>query len=314
MHPCRPTIRAVARQQPELQQLRALAAAGYDMFAVDGNKPFTVLAPSNTALQALAAGITNSDEQVLLEQGFYSVVLYHQLPEGALDVSQLAAEQGPEGILTSLGRAMKKDFSITFDNSTMPVVATGGWPANNAPIISSHKACDGWLHVIDAVLLPTAQIRDLPRLVDDIPDIPQTRFWGLLDGTGLPSTVAAPAPAPAAEPPSAPPPASHSNSTGLVVTDGNGTEVGGAAAGPPGADGGGGSDHVLVVAASVAAAAVALCALLVAGVLLRKRQLRRRRQQHRRLEEKEEEEESAFERGISMSKHSSRPVTVHVDA
>lgn len=60
VHPCRPTIRAVARQQPELQQLRALAAAGYDMFAVDGNKPFTVLAPSNTALQALAAGACGS--------------------------------------------------------------------------------------------------------------------------------------------------------------------------------------------------------------------------------------------------------------
>ncbi|KAL4443982.1 hypothetical protein ABPG75_011719 [Micractinium tetrahymenae] len=212
---------------------------------------------------------------------------------------------------------MKKDFSITFDNSTTPVVATGGWPANNAPLISSHKACDGWLHIVDAVLLPTAQIRDLPRLVDDIPDISQAKFWGLLDGTGLPSSGAAEAPAPSDVLPPAPAPLPHSNSTGVVVTGGNGTEVDGGAAGGAGASSsGGGSDHVLVVAASVAAGAVALCALLVGGVLLRKRQLRRQRQQHRRLEgkEEEEEEETAFERSISMSKHSVRPVTVHVDA
>ncbi|KAL4437761.1 hypothetical protein ABPG77_005673 [Micractinium sp. CCAP 211/92] len=308
-------MRAVARQLPELQQLRALAAAGYDVFAVDGNKPYTVLAPTNAALQALAAGITDSDEQMLLEQGFYSVVLYHQLPEGAYDISQLVAEQDPDGILTSLGRAMKQDFAITFDNSTMPVVATGGWPANNAALISSHKACDGWLHIINGVLLPTAQIRDLPRLVDGIPDISQTKFWGLLDGTGVGSGGAADAPAPAFEMSPAPPPTSHSNNTGVVVTDGNGTEVGSAAPGAAGGSSSGDSDRVLVVAASVAAGAVALCTVLVAFVLLRKRQLRRRRQQHRRLEGKEDEEEdAAFERSMSVSKHSTRPVTVHVDA
>ncbi len=280
------------------------------------------------------------------------------------------------------------------------VVATGGWPANNAALISSHKACDGWLHIINGVLLPTAQIRqeallclpwlsaaaatagwpaaavvpslasataadarklqsarplrapslpmpftaptakwpawtghcnqregdlgpgmlplccrDLPRLVDGIPDISQTKFWGLLDGTGVGSGGAADAPAPAFEMSPAPPPTSHSNNTGVVVTDGNGTEVGSAAPGAAGGSSSGDSDRVLVVAASVAAGAVALCTVLVAFVLLRKRQLRRRRQQHRRLEGKEDDEdEAAFERSMSVSKHSTRPVTVHVDA
>lgn len=151
--------------------------------------------------------------------------------------------------------------------------------------------------------------------MDDIPDISQPTFWGLLDGTGLDSGAAADAPAPSDEAETAPPPTWHSNSTGVVVTDGNGTDLGSAAAGAAGASGGGGGDRVLVVAASVAAGAVVLCATLVACVLLRKRQLRRRRQQHRRLEGKEEEEEeAAFERSISVSKHSTRPVTVHVDA
>jgi hypothetical protein len=44
----------------------------------------------------------------------------------------------------------------------LQVVATGGWPANNAQVLASHEACDGWLHIIDAVLLPTQKLRCPP--------------------------------------------------------------------------------------------------------------------------------------------------------
>ena len=46
----------LAKQLPELRQAVALAEAGYNLFEVDGGKAFTLLAPSSTALQALAAG------------------------------------------------------------------------------------------------------------------------------------------------------------------------------------------------------------------------------------------------------------------
>lgn len=277
VHPCRPTMRAVARQQPELQQVRALAAAGYDIFAVDGDKPNTVLAPTNVALQSLAAGACFSRGVrcpgvsaacqhglslycLLCCRPLLSGASWQQCPRSLLhaaswawprccgrsldcpgcwqagaplacpsppaeprvaarprcrhhrqrraeaaaggllqrgavpsaargvrapaqpacascrlaglwqgccrlrpvgapaahvqaacsvpwpllpleprappsthtkivcsayNVSQLAAEQGPDGILTSLGRAMKQDFTVTFDNSTVPVGAPG---------------------------------------------------------------------------------------------------------------------------------------------------------------------------------------------
>ena len=56
---CTPTIYSVAKRRPELRQALQLAAAGYNWFVVDGasaNKQVTVLAPTNSALQALVAG------------------------------------------------------------------------------------------------------------------------------------------------------------------------------------------------------------------------------------------------------------------
>jgi hypothetical protein len=53
---CSPSLLDVAKEQGQLRQLVALAAAGYDLFAVDGGKPFTALAPSDRALKQLAAG------------------------------------------------------------------------------------------------------------------------------------------------------------------------------------------------------------------------------------------------------------------
>jgi hypothetical protein len=78
--------------------------------------------------------------------------------------------EGYSGLQTSLGRALGADdarFTVSLDASTRPVVATGGWPANNARLLGSREACNGWLHVIDAVLLPTQSFR-----------------WGLAGGWG----------------------------------------------------------------------------------------------------------------------------------
>ena len=125
---CAPSLVDVARQQPELRQAVQLARSGYNLFSVDGGKPFTVLVPTNDALQQLAAGacwgwgpvgagqgeggagraaagrlrrgsrpaaaatrrrlcwlragIDSLDDQLSLEDGFYSVLLYHQIPQG----------------------------------------------------------------------------------------------------------------------------------------------------------------------------------------------------------------------------------------
>ncbi|PSC75523.1 adhesion lipo [Micractinium conductrix] len=303
----------LAKQLPELRQAVALAEAGYNLFEVDGGKAFTLLAPSSTALQALAAGLADGDDQQKLQDGFLSIVLYNQLPDGAYDVDELVELQDPDGMQTSLGRATKDTYRVTFDNNTLPVVATGSWPSNNAQLQSSHEACNGWMHVMGSVLLPS-QLGSLPRLVDDTPDLPNSVFMGLIDGSGeAPAGAEPPAPLPEDDGSGgggAPAP-SHSNATGIVVSSGDGSPSNASAADVLAGSSSGGGNGVLVVAASVAAGAVVLCAAVVAGVLLRKRQLRRRRQaQNSRLVEDEGEED--FQ--PAASKASMRPVQLHVDA
>ncbi|EFN56544.1 hypothetical protein CHLNCDRAFT_144191 [Chlorella variabilis] len=325
---CAPSLVDVARQQPELRQAVQLARSGYNLFSVDGGKPFTVLVPTNDALQQLAAGIDSLDDQLSLEDGFYSVLLYHQIPQGAYDVSQLV-QLGNTGLQTSLGRALgggDNQHTVTFDGATSPVVATGGWPANNAQLVRSLQACNGWLHVVDRVLLPTQMYSDLPRLVDDTPDLQNGSFWGLLDGSGLDPAVPAPAadygaalsPAPAEE--GGQEEGHHSNTTDVAVSSGNGE------AAPPSVPanatsssasnvvGGGSSEKVLVIAASVAGAAVAACAAVVAAVLLRKHAARRRRGLGRGEGMEEEEEAGGGMSPSAKRSHSLRPVQLHVDA
>lgn len=183
---CRPTLLDVARRQPQLRQLVALAGAGFNVFAADTNKPFTVLAPTNDALQALAED-TEYEEQQQLQDGFYAIILYHQLPQGAFNLSDLIL-LGRDGLQTSLGRLAtstksREKYDVSVDNSTAPPVITGGWPANNAQVLASYEACHGWIHILDTVLLPTQKLSNLPRLVDDIPDLQNGSFWGLLDGS-----------------------------------------------------------------------------------------------------------------------------------
>jgi hypothetical protein len=238
----------------------------------------------------------------------------------ALDEQQLLAAGGDAGLQTSLGRALgsgsDEAFTISLDGTARPIVATGGWPANNAQLLKSLEACNGRMYVIDAVLLPTQSLADLPRLVDDIPVMQSGSFWELLDGS---KAAAAAAPAPPNSPglssggeggeQLSPEPGGgggsgeagaglHSNSTDVVVSSGSGAPMpattgnansssdgssnGGDTSGTSGTSsssggGGGGSENVLIIAASVAGAAVAACAAVVAVVLLRKHAAARRR-------------------------------------
>ena len=79
----------------------------------------------------------------------------------AYNISELkAGSKAPNvgvGVQTSLGKALSEDYKVSFDTKGRQTVATGGWPANNAPILTSHQACDGWLHVVTGVLRPKQQ-------------------------------------------------------------------------------------------------------------------------------------------------------------
>ena len=346
-------------------------------------------------------------------------------PCRAYDVDELVELQDPDGMQTSLGRATKDTYRVTFDNNTLPVrlppppllvappstsaaaaaatpaappspppptctprpatrllclcrwwpqeagppttrscsrrtrPATGGcmsWAAcccrrssgeTALPCVLDCRCGCGWgrsspkalqrpaetvphshwclplvprplpagaLTLPRRVTPPLRRCSSLPRLVDDTPDLPNSVFMGLIDGSGeAPAGAEPPAPLPEDDGSGgggAPAP-SHSNATGIVVSSGDGSPSNASAADVLAGSSSGGGNGVLVVAASVAAGAVVLCAAVVAGVLLRKRQLRRRRQaQNSRLVEDEGEED--FQ--PAASKASMRPVQLHVDA
>ncbi len=66
--------------------------------------------------------------------------------------------QSANGLQTSLGKALSNgDYEVSFDREGKQTIANGGWPANNAPILSWHEACDGVLYVVTATLRPKQQ-------------------------------------------------------------------------------------------------------------------------------------------------------------
>lgn len=75
-------------------------------------------------------------------------------PCRALNATQLML-QGDRELQTSLGKAMnrgKEAYTVSFDNKTSPPVATGGWPANNAPIQASYEVGRGVVSGFDGVI------------------------------------------------------------------------------------------------------------------------------------------------------------------
>ncbi|MCA0377786.1 MAG: fasciclin domain-containing protein [Gemmatimonadetes bacterium] len=103
--------------------------------------PFTVFAPTNAAFDKLPAGTVAS----LLEPGNVSQlkeVLQHHVTTSALDVDAFTDGQELGMVSGGTERITKKDGS-TFIGS--------------AKIVASVRASNGWVHVIDAVLVPPAK-------------------------------------------------------------------------------------------------------------------------------------------------------------
>ncbi len=115
----------------------AIKAAGLEN-SLSNVGPFTVFAPTDAAFNKLPAGTVeslvkpeNSDK--------LSTILYHHVLTSALDSSAFTNGQ-----------------SITmFDGSKATVTKdANGWALDGAKIVGSVRASNGWVHVIDAVVLP----------------------------------------------------------------------------------------------------------------------------------------------------------------
>ncbi|WP_411279212.1 fasciclin domain-containing protein [Gemmatimonas sp.] len=103
--------------------------------------PFTVFAPTNAAFDKLPAGTV---ETLLKPENKLKLktVLHHHVTTSALDVADLADGQSLS-MVDGVSEAITKKDGATY---------IGG-----AKVIASVRASNGWVHVIDGVLVPPAK-------------------------------------------------------------------------------------------------------------------------------------------------------------
>jgi uncharacterized surface protein with fasciclin (FAS1) repeats len=131
------TIVEVAQDNAEFSTLVAAVTAAGLGEALSGEGPLTVFAPTNTAFEALPAGLL---EKLLLPENkdvLVKILTYHVV--GA----KVMAADVTAGDVTSL------------EGSTFAVTTDGGVMVNAANVITTDiPASNGVIHVIDAVIVP----------------------------------------------------------------------------------------------------------------------------------------------------------------
>ena len=145
-----PTLVTFALADPNFSSLvAALTATGLttDFVSVlNGDGPYTVFAPTNTAFQALLD--SNSDWNTIADipvATLEAVLLYHVTAAGNVRAAQLSNGQQ----VTTLSNNASFSIDLT---GTLPMIIAG---SNEAMIIATDvQATNGVIHAIDAVILP----------------------------------------------------------------------------------------------------------------------------------------------------------------
>ncbi len=120
--------------------------------ALAGEGPFTVFAPTDAAFAAALEALGITAEDLLASEDLASILLYHVVGgEEALysnDVAAALAEAGEEGLMIETLNGAS--FTVTADEEGIYV--------DGAQIIMTDiLASNGVIHVIDAVILPSAE-------------------------------------------------------------------------------------------------------------------------------------------------------------
>ncbi|MGB9357790.1 MAG: fasciclin domain-containing protein [Acidimicrobiia bacterium] len=120
--------------------IAAIDAAGLGE-TLEGEGPFTVLAPTDAAFEAAFEALGITAEELLANPALADILTYHVLPQEA--DSQLVATLDGSSVATVNGQSV--DVSVV-DGQIM---------INEATVVSADLVADnGIVHVIDAVLLP----------------------------------------------------------------------------------------------------------------------------------------------------------------
>lgn len=139
-----PGIVKIATSSPDHKILvELLQAADYvDFFGNPG--PFTVFAPTDAAFKKLPAGTLESLKKPESKEALQNILEYHVFVGSKGGKGPNALQDGE-----TLNQANLDDVKIT--------VKKGQATVNGAKVLGTVQASNGWVHVIDAVLLPPAK-------------------------------------------------------------------------------------------------------------------------------------------------------------
>ena len=154
MHDGAPTIVGVAAGNDDFSTLVAAVTAASLVDTLNGDGPFTVFAPVNAAFEALPQGTV----EMLLEEDNKSalqLVLTYHVVSGDVKAADLVA------LITDNGGkvAVETVAGVTFMASVVDggVVLTDQAGRTMSVVATDVPASNGVVHVIDGVLLPTAE-------------------------------------------------------------------------------------------------------------------------------------------------------------
>lgn len=144
--PERTTIADVAASSDDFEILTAAATALGLADALDGNRQFTVFAPTDAAF-VQAAGVATEDEVIPALLGAFGaetvteILLYHVAP----------GDRQPEDVISSsqVNTLLKGEkIPVSFDGATLML--------DNATYQATVDVDNGVIHVIDEVMLPSS--------------------------------------------------------------------------------------------------------------------------------------------------------------
>lgn len=143
------TILEIAAGNPDFSLLvAAVDAAGLeDLFNYCGDQPVTVLAPTNAAFTAALTALDLTLEELVANTALLrNILLYHVVPGSA-----------PAATVVTLDRV------TAYNGQTITIDASSGVKLNGTVnvVVTDIMACNGVIHVLDAVLVP--ELHDLPE-------------------------------------------------------------------------------------------------------------------------------------------------------
>lgn len=146
-----PTIVGLAVATPDLSTLVAAVTAAELVDTLNGDGPFTVFAPTNSAFAKLPAGTVESLVLPENKSTLTSILTYHVI------AGDIMAEDLVDAILDADGTFVVPTVNGTMLNASIVdgvVVLTDATGATAKVVGTDIEASNGLVHVIDTVLMP----------------------------------------------------------------------------------------------------------------------------------------------------------------